>query len=484
MDDVELQRRLARLAERTAPPPRDQLAGAVVARHRAQRRQAAGMTGLVAAVAALVVVSTTVLDGRDNSSAATAVDAAATESAVAAAAVDVLAGPTRGSLAEDAAFVEAVRQLPWTSEATAGAEVPDAPPDTRRVVFAGDVPGGRWALVAGTNDEDPEQDDPGLQTDLGALSDVAVAWFAGPEGATPDQLELLSVPRGVDPRYPQALSDSASGALVVVAAPGDVVEVSPRPEIAADATVSRAWQPVDAPDGLVVLALPSSDTSTTAALRYRVTRDGAEVTITGPDGRSQEGRTPPSVPLTWLRPAPPAAPGDVLVASEIEFMLARTGLATQEVSFAVPWAGDVAGPRDRPARVTVLAAALPSGALYLSAPYGYALDDSGGVGGSGCGSDLLPSGAPLDQRTFVLRCDVVDGTSAAMTTSSLIVVAPAAATKARALDLDGGVLAEFGLTDGVAVVPFPEGGATVETLTADGTVLATTRPLTFADLGD
>ena len=49
MDDAELQQRLTRLAERTAPPPREQLAGAVVAQHRAQRRQRIGVTGLVAA---------------------------------------------------------------------------------------------------------------------------------------------------------------------------------------------------------------------------------------------------------------------------------------------------------------------------------------------------------------------------------------------------------------------------------------------------
>ena len=41
-----------------------------------------------------------------------------------------------------------------------------------------------------------------------------------------------------------------------------------------------------------------------------------------------------------------------------------------------------------------------------------------------------------------------------------------------------------GVIDGVAIVPSPERAATIETRAADGTVLATTRPRTSADLGD
>ena len=484
-DEEQLQQRLSRLAERTAPPPRESLAGTVVARHRARRRQAIGMTGLVAVVATLVVTTTTLIDGQGaEPTSATAVGAAGPESAVAAAAVDVLAGPTRGSLAGDEDFVAAVRQLPWTSEATGGADVPDAPVATRWVVFAGDVPGGRWALVAGENDAEPGQDDPELQTDLGALSDLAVAWFVGPPGATPDQLELLSVPRGVDPQYPQALADSATGALVVITAPGDEVELSLRPEIAADATVSRSWEPVDAPDGLVVTSLPPSQTAYTPAVRYRVTRDGTELRTTGPDGRGRADRAAPDVPLAWWRVRPAPAPGDVMVATEVEQVLGQIGLAADEVSFAVPWAGDVPAPRDGTARVTVLAATLPSGAVYLTAPYGHALDTEGYVGGSTCGSQVVPAGAPLEQRTIALRCDVGDGSGLGDDESSLVVVAPPAAASARVLDAGGAVLTDLPLTDGVAVVPFPEGTVTVEARAADGTVLAPTRPLTHADLGE
>jgi len=332
MDD--LPDRLTRLAERTAPPPRESLARTVVARHRTQRRQALGTTGLVAAVAALVLLSTTLGGPTDDPSTAISADAAGPGSAVAV--VDVLAGPTRGSLAGDAGFVGAVRQLPWAGGDLAGSDVPDAPVASRRVVFAGDVPGGRWALVVGEDDARPVVDDPELQTDLGALSDVAVAWFAGPPGAAPGQLELLGVPRGVDPQYPVALSDSTTGALVVVTAPGDQVEVSLRPEIAADGTVTRSWQPVDAPDGLAVVAVPPSGTSYTESLRYRVVRDGEEVTTTGPDGRGGLDRTPPQVAPDRLRPAPAPAAGDVVVGSEAARVLAQLGLPPAEVGFVVP----------------------------------------------------------------------------------------------------------------------------------------------------
>ena len=488
--ETELHERLTRLAERTAPPPRESLAGTVAATHRARRRQTIGMTSLVAAVAALVVVTTTTLGGQPSAEPATVSGAATGPDAATATAppIDVLAGPTRGSLAGDAAFVEAVRQLDWTPDgqpvATEGSPgVPDAPVDTRRVVFAGDVAGGRWALVVGENNAQPVQDDPELQTDLGALSDVAVAWFAGPPGATPDQLELLGVPRGVDPQYPQALFDDVAGALVVVTAPGDAVELSLRPDVAADTTVSRSWQPVDAPDGLLVTTLPPGGLSS-VSVQYRVTRNGAEVPALGPDGRGDLDRSSPRVPLTRVRPTPPMAPGDVMVDVHAQSMLAQVGLPASDVPFTVPWAGDVPGPHDIAARLTVLAATLPSGAVYVDTPYGYTMDVGGYVGGSTCGSELLPAGEPIEQRTVAMRCDVTDGTADGTTVSSLVVIAPATASVARAVDLDGEVLAEFALTDGVAVVAFPERTATVQTLSPGGAVLSTARTLTFAEFGN
>ena len=95
-----------------------------------------------------------------------------------------------------------------------GWELAAATTGSRRVVFAGDVPGGRWALIAaGGTPARP----------------ATTAWFTGPAGASPDRMALLSVRVDSDPAEPVSLTDPASGALVVVAAPGDRIRVSDRP---------------------------------------------------------------------------------------------------------------------------------------------------------------------------------------------------------------------------------------------------------------
>ena len=115
--------------------------------------------------------------------------------------------PTRGSLADDGAWVEAVRLLPWSWTAAPGT-TPEAPVDTRRVAFAGDVPGARVALVLGGNEE------------------PAAAWFVGRVGSAPEQMTLAAAPSDTIDQAPLALLDvpdpaSESRTLVVVAWPGE-----------------------------------------------------------------------------------------------------------------------------------------------------------------------------------------------------------------------------------------------------------------------
>jgi len=142
----------------------------------------------------------------------------------------------------------------------------------------------------------------------------------------------------------------------------------------------------------------------------------------------------------------------------------------------------VPAPSAAAARVGLLAATLPSGAVFVQASMGIDLGD-GSVGGTWCGRGIEPAGPPVADRTFALRCDATDMSANSDVVSSLVVVAPPGTASARAVGLDGEVLAEFALTDGVAVLPFPARTATVETLAADGSVLRSTRPLTSADLG-
>jgi hypothetical protein len=337
------------------------------------------------------------------------------------------------------------------------------------VVFAGDVPGGRWALVAG---QDP---------DLGPAGDAVTAWFVGPPGAAAEQLVRASVASGMPPGAPVALQDAVTGTLVVVAAPGDAVEISRRPEVAADGTVGRTWEPVEAADGVAAVALSPAAVAYDEALRYRVTRGGAVVEAALPSGyRSDVDRlTPPDVSISWLR-EPPAgwAPGMLLTSTAYD-VLSRTGLSPDEVPFEVVWAGQVPALHDPGVYLHLVTATLPSGATHTEARLGR---QGAGVviDGSWCGTELRPAGTPTIKQTFAVRCDVPSGPEADVQ-SSLVVVGPSTAVRARALAADGGTLAEFDLADGVAVVPAPDGAVSVQTLAADGSTLDEQPLMGFVD---
>ncbi|MGY1821888.1 hypothetical protein [Geodermatophilus sp. SYSU D00079] len=479
-EETDLREGLHRLAEATVPPPRADLADVVARRHRARRRQHVAMAAAAALVAAVVVVVPGLLRGSGGGSVATpAVGVEEPAPAAAPPAAAVYSAPTRGSLAGDPAFVEAVRQLPWTGPAVTG-DVPDPAPEQRHVVFVGDVPGGRWALVAGTDTAVPAVRDPELQTDLGGLSDVAIAWFVGPPGATPEQLTLTGVPYGVDPGTASALSDTATGALVVVAAPGDAISVSLRPEVAADGAVTRTWEPVPAADGVAVLDVGRRDATHDQALRYRVTRDG-QSEVRGPNGYADPAATPPEVDVGQLREPPAPSPVDQLVDMEVHQVLARTGLGAGEVRFEVLWAGDVPAAEERTGRVTLLSATLPSGAVYVSAVAGIAFGD-GSLGGTTCGSALLPSGTSPAETTLALRCDLPSANAFPAGPGTVVVVGPSAAVSAHLVATDGDELGEVALVDGVGQVEAPERVAEVETRDAAGATVARVRLLGVTDL--
>jgi hypothetical protein len=270
-DEGALRERLHALADATAPPPRADLAAVVERRHRARSTTQLRVGAAAVVVAAVAVAVPLMLDGEPAGSVSAVADAPAGADLPGS---DVYGVPTRGSLAGDADFVEAVRQLSWAGEGKPGTE---PPVERRHVVFASDVPGGRWALVAARRTVPPPLvDDPELEDDLDALGDVTLAWFAGPPGATPEQLRLSGVPRTTDGDRPAALSDATTGALVVVAAPTavtarvvdrddtalaelplvDGVAVRSAPEgtaavevLAADGTVLASVQPLDSADG-------------------------------------------------------------------------------------------------------------------------------------------------------------------------------------------------------------------------------------------
>ncbi|MCZ2828072.1 hypothetical protein O2W14_04390 [Modestobacter sp. VKM Ac-2986] len=353
--------------------------------------------------------------------------------------VDVFAGPTRGSLAGDAEFLTELQAQRW-----AGTDLATQPPPAeRRVVWAADVDGGRAALVVS-----------------GTGRDFAAAWFAGPPGAMPRGMRVQGVQLAPDRSLPVALAAPVSGALVVVGAEGDRVEVSPRPEVAADGTVSRTFSPATTVDGVTTVELPQSTRTDTPAVRFTVVRDGSELAAGPLDLVTEPDPGPPWLPR--LRPAPPPAAGDAAVDDQLEDLLGRLGQRGDTSGTTVLWAGDLPGRDDRPVRTTLVAVPQPSGAVVVIAPHGTTADLSGRADSASCVTGTLPAGPPLGQRVVAVRCDL--GGSGPV----LLVVGPRGAGTVRLFDETGAALDDRPMDDGVAVLTSPALVAAVQVTTADG----------------
>jgi hypothetical protein len=119
----------------------------------------------------------------------------------------------------------------------------DPPLDTRSVAFASDVPGGRAALVLGQ-----------------ANGRWVQAWFVGPEGAAPGEMELATAPSETVVGEPQALIDlpdrrSGEATLIVVAFPGDTAELLTGREVDEAGEIVEAWRELPMVDGAAADAL-------------------------------------------------------------------------------------------------------------------------------------------------------------------------------------------------------------------------------------
>jgi len=439
----DLPERLARLAAGRPLPvtAAETIAAAVDSAHRARRGRRLGLGAAVLVVGLLLALAPLLSHAP-----------APTRN------VSVYAGPTRGSLAGDEEFLRAMRNSGWELAAeTTG---------SRRVVFAGDVPGGRWALIAaGGSPARP----------------ATTAWFTGPAGASPDQMSLLSVRVAPDPAEPVAVTDPASGALAVVAAPGDRIRVSARPDVDTGGTVSRRYRAVHSSRGTAVVSLEPVPLARLSAVRLDVTRADRRLDVHPPTVVADPGAAPVDVPVTPLRPPAPPAVGDAAVAPRLRAVLGQLGEPVGATAVTALWSGDLPGPNDQPARLTVLAVPQASGAVVVTTPYGYAADHDGRAGSSWCGTGVLPAGIPLEQRVVAVQCDLSDLSADREISRFLVVVAPPSATSMRLLDVSGIVLRELPLDDGVAVVRSPGRVAQVDVTTADGGT-SSTVPLVDTDL--
>lgn len=454
---------LSRYAEQVGPPP-DELGPTVAARYRhARKRRAAIVSASLCAALAIAAVPVGLSIGTlDGSAPAQQVGTGIFELA------------TRGSLAEDDQFVEAVRRLPW-QDPLGRTPLPDLPEpalDTRRVVFAGEVPGGRWAMVVGTVDDE-----------------LVAAWFAGSPGAAADALVVQDVPHGISPDRPLAFTRAATGeqALVVIASPGDAVEVSERAELTAAGTVDRDYRPVQAVDGVAVVDVSLLTPSAQTALSVRVLRDSTEVYRSRPELSGSPGFEPPPE-LVQVRPG--ATAEDLLRAgTHLALMLEPFALAADEIEAALLWVGDMPSPGGSPAWASVVGVTVPSGAVIVGMEWQVPIDDQGTRGGSRCLLQAYPSGVPAAELLVAARCDIFVSTTPEAdlrTLSSLLIVGPNNAVEAQLLGADGNTLGSVPLVDGAGSPTFVDGITTVIALDAAGDVIAEAPVSTYegGDWGD
>ncbi len=358
--------------------------------------------------------------------------------------VPVLTEPTRGSLAGDAAFVEAVRRVDWGA-------LTSPPPEERSVVLATDTPDGRVALVAGTVDED-----------------VRGVWLTGPVGAAPEDL-TPHVPQVLGPYRPASLLLGGPGpaTLVVVTARGDAVEVSPRLQVGPRGTVSRTYEPVPADDGLAVTTVPV--TSRGAGTSVRVVRDGQAVHRGAASAPNPAGRAAEVPSLQPLRPVG-ALPPPRLVAEALTEVAVPLGAEPAALEPGLLWSGTLPL-ADVPGAVAVVVARSPGGGLVVTTRAGQ-LGPGGGGRTVPCGVHTPPGTTDVSGLVVARVCDLSSPeTEPSEEGRWLVVTAPAGAVAADVLDRRGSVLATVALDGGGGTVLLPDGARDVRTIDAGGRTL-------------
>lgn len=357
----------------------------------------------------------------------------------------------RGDLVDDGTYVDGLLARDWYPSP----EMPEPAPETRQVLFAGTVSAGVRALVSGWED--------GRRTGL---------WLHGPAGADPAELE----PMGDATPLPDGESISllsvvdGRGALVVLARPGDLVEVSSGVEVAADGSTVRApFQPVGDADGLAVVDAAGLSSR---SLAVRISRDG-RVLSEGPAGSAIVGGG--SGAGDSFAPIDGAAgePDPVLVQQLADGVLEELDLTPEQVDVDVLWGGPI-GNGNRPDVIAAaLAVRLPTGAVVAVGGYSDVQQPDGGDQLTSivpCLRQVLPAGTAL--TSVAMRCDLYGLEDGANLGSQLVVVPPQGTTQLRLVGASGAVLDTRPLDGPAWVGPAPDGLGSVTALDAGGQVLA------------
>jgi hypothetical protein len=318
------------------------------------------------------------------------------------------AGPPRGSLVDDEDLVEALRARL------------DPGQDDGRLVYAGDAVGQRWVLFVRLTDGVP-----------------SAFWFTGAEGADPADLTLSGatfVSGGGPVAWSMAVGTPGATSLLVVADPGDDVEVSPGFDVPADGTAARSFAPLGTQDGVAAVQLTGAVGP--PALQYRVVRDGVVLTTTQPANFVSAGGDPPPAPQPGAARSGPGPVDGTAFGAAVDQAVVPTGLDPADLPVTVLGAGTFPAPGGLSATAVTVAVTLPSGAVVTATAW-TAQETAGGRIAT-CGVQTHPAGTDLATLTVVTRCSGY-ATDSSTFGATVLVVAPAGAAVRVSDDSGAGV---------------------------------------------
>jgi hypothetical protein len=359
-------------------------------------------------------------------------------------------GPTRGSLADDAGWLQSLRTrvaaARWDEPGGESWSVRD--PADVTVLFAGDLLGRRVAAV-----EAPYR--------WGAIEVRQQVWYEGAEGAAAGEMG-----EGANGEASPVAANSVSSSehvevgVVVLAAEGRDVALRGMPALAADGSIERPTERLTRVEPGVYVWTPDDPaqagpvTVDAAGMPEPLTFSIGERPIRGQDvARSGRGADLP----------------DALVGSGVSELASRSGVDLGRGRAELVWSGGPAG------TTAWLAIRAPSGAVLLGLAHDDASDDWSGLGLDRF--EVLPAGAPLVAAWQQSTEEAVGGGGSRQVPGpTLALLAPADAAAAELLDAAGAPLRRVPLVDGGGQAA-AEAVHSVRFLAADGTLLARTDVL-------